>query len=89
MGSWCAFLAVLATFAVWRNRAREAVVPLVALVLWPLAAVAGAIRSFDGLQPSSRRSIYLFVLVGMATLGGVGLRADRRAAGGNHLRSGG
>lgn len=81
MGSWCAFLAVLAGFALWRNRAREAAVPLVALMLWPTAAVVGALRAFDDLQPSTRRLAYLFVLAGLATLAGLGLGVHRRVAG--------
>ena len=64
-----------------RNRAREATVPLVALMLWPAAALVGALRSFDDLQPSTRRLAYLFVLAGLATLGGMGLGANRRVAG--------
>ncbi|HEX2023488.1 MAG TPA: hypothetical protein VHF00_02195 [Acidimicrobiales bacterium] len=81
MGSWCAFLAVLAGFALSRNRARQAAVPLVALMLWPMAAVVGALRSFDDLQPSARRLAYLFVLAGLATLAGLSLGTNRRVAG--------
>jgi hypothetical protein len=80
MGSRCAFLAVLAGFALWRNRARQAAVPLGALMLWPVAAVVGALRSFDDLQPSTRRLGYLFVLAGLATLAGLSLGANRRVA---------
>lgn len=75
LGSWCAFLAVLATFALRRNRSNEATVPLMALVLWPVAAGLAALRSFDDLQPSSRRSVYFVLLLTLTALAAVALAA--------------
>ena len=86
MGSWCAFLAVLAAFALWRNRPRAAAVPLVALVLWPSAALVGAVRSFGDLQPSSRRLVYLLVVAGLAALAAVGFAARPSEDGGAWTR---
>jgi hypothetical protein len=77
LGSWCAFLAVLASFCVWRNRSDEATVPLLALVVWPLAAIVAALRSFDDLQPSSRRVGYLVLLIALAALAAAASAATR------------
>ncbi|HEX8771160.1 MAG TPA: hypothetical protein VF711_10375 [Acidimicrobiales bacterium] len=79
LGSWCAFLAVLATFAAWRNRTQEAVVPVMALLMWPVAAVVAALRSFNELQPSFRRSMYLAVAVVLAALAAAALAVCSRA----------
>ena len=71
LGSWCAFLAVLALFALWRDRRKEAAVPVLALLAWPLAGVLAAARSFGDLRPATRRAGYLVMLVGLAALAAV------------------
>jgi hypothetical protein len=73
IGAWCAFLAVVAVFAGARNSCREAAFPLRALVLWPAAGALAAIRSFDDLQPSGRRTAYLVLLAVLAVLAFVAL----------------
>jgi hypothetical protein len=78
LGSWCAFLAVLAGFALWRNRNEETTVPLMALVLWPAAGIVAALRSFDDLQPSSRRLAYLVLLAVLTALAAAPLLARSR-----------
>ena len=70
LGSWCAFLAVLALFALRRDRKNEAAIPLVALLAWPLAAVLAAVRSFGDLHPGSRRAVYVVMLIALAALAG-------------------
>ncbi len=80
IGAWCAFLAVNALFAAWRNRSHEAAFPMLALVLWPAAGIVAAIRSFDDLQPSGRRLAYLLLLAVLAVLGLAALTAGRRPA---------
>lgn len=81
LGSWCAFLAVIATFALARDRLQEATMPLMALVLWPAAAFLAALRSFDDLQPSARRLTYLVVLVALSALAGAAMSTGRRTRG--------
>lgn len=67
LGSWCAFLAVLAFFAIVRDRSDEASFARLALLLWPTAALVAAARSFDDLQPS-QRGAYLALVVALAAL---------------------
>jgi hypothetical protein len=84
LGSWCAFLAVLATFVVGRNRADEASIPLLALLLWPVAAMVGAIRSFDELQPPLRRLTYfgaVAALAGLAAFASAAVGSERQGSG--------
>jgi hypothetical protein len=83
LGSWCLFLSVVAGFALVRNRAHEARIPVFALVAWPVAATLAAVRSFDELR-SDRRAGYIVLVVALAALamaaaGGVaqGDRAQR------------
>lgn len=71
LGSWCAFLAVVAAFVAVRNRSEESHVALLALVIWPVAAIAAAVRSLHDLQPTSRRVPYLVGLVVLAVLAAV------------------
>ena len=84
VGSWCLFLCVLAGFSLWRNRAHEARIPILALVIWPMAAILAALRMFDDLQPPSRRSGYLVMVAVLAALAAASLaglpRSARRAA---------
>lgn len=80
IGSWCAFLAVLAIFAMWRARRCEATIPLLALVIWPIAAVVAGLRSFDDLQPSTRRLPYLVVVVVLGALAAAALAGRSRDA---------
>jgi hypothetical protein len=61
LGCWAAFLAVLAGFAALRDRWNEARLPLLALTLWPAAALGVALARFDDLD-SDRRSAYLVVV---------------------------
>lgn len=83
LGSWSAFLAVVALFLLVRNDHDESRVGLAALFLWPLAAVAATVRSFNDLQPASHRLSYLVAWLGLASLGGGAFAAYAvRAAGG-------
>jgi hypothetical protein len=70
VGSWAAFLATLAAYSAIRNRRPEAFIPAVALTLWPIAALLAALRSFDDLVSSTRRGVYLAVLVVLAMASG-------------------
>lgn len=72
LGSWATFLAVLAVVAAWRARAREALLPGLALVLWPVAAVAPVLRVPADLAPAAS-SPYLVVLALLGFLGAVAL----------------
>jgi hypothetical protein len=67
LGSWCLFLCVVAGFALVRNRAHEARIPVFALVAWPVAAALAAVRSFDELH-SERRARYIVLVVALAAL---------------------
>ena len=69
LGCWAAFLTALAVFVVVRNRWHEARTPLLALTLWPVGGLVGALRSFDDLAPPGRRAVYL---VGLAVAGAAG-----------------
>jgi len=77
VGSWCAFLAVIALFSLVRNRWNEAVIAIGALVLWPVGALAAALRSFDDLAPSGRRAAYLVVVVVLGAIAAAALVAGR------------
>jgi hypothetical protein len=77
LGCWAAFLAALAVFVVVRNRWHEARTPLLALTLWPVGGLVGALRSFDGLTPSGRRAAYLVGLAVGAAAGALVLAAGR------------
>jgi hypothetical protein len=66
IGAWCAFLAVIALFSAGRNRSHEVAFPMLALVLWPVGGIVAAIRSFDDLQPSGRRTVNLLLLGALA-----------------------
>jgi hypothetical protein len=76
VGSWALFLATLAGFAWWRSAVREALLPLLALTLWPLAGLLAGLRSYDDLA-SGNRAGYLVVLGALAVLGGVALSNAR------------
>lgn len=71
LGCWALFLGTLAVFAACRPAWREARLPLVALMLWPLAGIVAALSTFDDLE-SGRRAGYLAVL-GVLTLIGAAL----------------
>jgi len=77
LGCWAAFLAVLAAFVVVRNRWIEARTPLLALTLWPVGGLAGALRSFDDLAPSGRRAVYVVGLAVAAAAATLVLAAGR------------
>jgi len=77
LGCWAAFLTALAVFAVVRNRWHEARTPLLALTLWPVGGLVGALRSFDDLAPSGRRAVYVVALAVAAAAGALGLVAGR------------
>jgi hypothetical protein len=90
IGAWAAFLAVLAVHAAARPGRHEARVPVLALVIWPLAALVAGLVHFDDLRAGAPRLGYiatLCVLVVVATAIAIGDRAvhgvpsPRRAAG--------
>ena len=60
IGSWSAFLAVMATWAALRPS--EAKLPLVALVAYPAGALVAGLRSLPDLSPPGARWTYLAVL---------------------------
>lgn len=65
VGSWSAFLAILAVHAAVRPRWSEARVPIVSLVAFPLAALAAGLATLDELRAGPPRAAYL---VGLAVL---------------------
>jgi hypothetical protein len=77
LGCWAAFLTALAVFVVVRNRWHEARTPLLALTLWPVGGLVGALRSFDDLAPPGRRAAYLVGLAVAAVAGELVLVAGR------------
>ena len=83
-GSWAAFLAVLAALAAARPGRHEARVPVIALVLWPLAGLIAGVLHVDDLRAGAPRVAYLaglFVLAGLAGTVAIGDRAMRVAFG--------
>ncbi|MGH9033947.1 MAG: hypothetical protein ACRDZV_17625, partial [Acidimicrobiia bacterium] len=67
----------LALFVVVRNRWNEARTPLLALTLWPVGGLVGALRSFDDLAPSGRRAASVVGLGVAAAAGALVLVAGR------------
>ncbi len=68
-GSWAAFLALAAAYAVVRDRWDEARVPMLALAVWPLAALGAALVRLDDVRTGAPRVLYLAglgVLAGLA-----------------------
>jgi hypothetical protein len=82
LGCWALFLGVLAAFAAVRDRWNEARIPLLALVLWPAAALLAALTRYGDLVPS-RSVAYVIVvsvvLVVSAATAFAGRIAPRRA----------
>jgi len=72
LGSWCAFLAVLAVYSAVRNRRLEAFVPSIGLTVLPLMALVGALRTWDDMAGGGGRVGYVFALV-LLTVVGAGL----------------
>lgn len=60
VGSWSAFLAVMATWAALRPA--EAKLPLIALAAYPAGALVAGLRSLPDLSPPGARWAYLAVL---------------------------
>jgi hypothetical protein len=60
IGSWSAFLAVMATWAALRPA--EAKLPLIALIAYPAGALVAGLRSLPDLSPPDARWAYLAVL---------------------------
>jgi hypothetical protein len=81
VGAWLAFGAVLAAWPAVRGTAVEARLPLLALALYPLGALAAAGLHYDALGPPGRRLVYLLALALVAAFAGVSGRARRAAAG--------
>ncbi|MGH9051105.1 MAG: hypothetical protein ACRDY4_15360 [Acidimicrobiia bacterium] len=77
LGCWAAFLTALALFVVVRNQWNEARTPLLALTLWPVGGLVGALRSFDDLAPSGRRAASVVGLGVAAAAGALVLVAGR------------
>ena len=78
-GSWIALLAVLAGSAAWTNRAVEARLAGLALVLLPVGMLAAALRTIDGLDgawPGYAAALVVLAIVGAQ----VRVRAARRAS---------
>lgn len=83
IGSWAAFLAILAGWAAVRAGLRDTRMPLLALVLWPLAALVAAILHLDELRSGFPAVSYLgalSVLTGLAGLVMCSPRVTRSAA---------
>jgi hypothetical protein len=81
VGSWCAFLAVLASFALWRNRDNEAAVPIVALLIFPIGAIVAGFGPTTSSSRFSRRLGYFVTIVlvaGVATAVLAGRRRSRQ-----------
>lgn len=79
LGSWSAFLAVVALLA-RRDPGRGGLrVASTALVAWPVAALAAALRSFDDLQPAGRRAAYLALLATAALVAAAAARSAGEA----------
>lgn len=79
VGSWAAFLAVLAAYAAVRDRWSEARAPLLALVLWPLCGLWATLLHDRDIQPGGRRVGYILGMAGLAGLAGVVPAAGRRS----------
>jgi hypothetical protein len=69
LGSWCAFLAVLALYSAVRNRRLEAFVPAIGLTVVPLFALVGALRTWDDMAGGGGRAGYVFALVILTVVG--------------------
>jgi hypothetical protein len=78
LGCWAAFLAVLAAFAVIRDRWNEARIPLLALAAWPAAALLAALTRYGDLDPD-RRVAYVVVVVTVLAISAAMLVAGRDA----------
>ena len=82
LGCWALFLGVLATVAAVRDRWNEARIPLLALALWPAAALLAALTRYGDLV-TTRRVAYVIVvaivLVVSAATAIAGRDARRRA----------
>lgn len=86
VGAWAAFLAVVAAVAALRGRARESLLPALALVLWPLAGVAPALRVPADFAATGRTGYLVFLLV-LAALGGAALLTALHTVTGSQTRS--
>jgi hypothetical protein len=76
VGSWLAFLAVMAIWAAIRPS--EAQLPLIALIAYPAGALVAGLRSFPDLAPPGARWAYLVVLgLACAVFSGWLLRTGR------------
>jgi hypothetical protein len=78
LGCWALFLAVLAAFAAVRNRWNEARIPLLALALWPAAALLAALTRYGDLV-TSRRVVYVVVVAVVLVVSAVTAIAGRDA----------
>ena len=67
-GAWAAFLALLGAYAAFRATWEDVRVPLVALVAWPVAALAAAISRLDDLEAGAPRAAYLGTLILLASV---------------------
>jgi hypothetical protein len=75
-GSWAAFLAICASYAV-RARWEEARVPVLALAVWPACVLGAAVLRLDDLRSGAARPAYLAGLAILAATAGLVLVAER------------
>jgi hypothetical protein len=78
VGSWAAFLSILAAFAALRSTWRETQMPLVALVLWPVAALVAALLHLDELRDGAPTAVYVVGLVVLTSAAALVLAAAAR-----------
>ncbi len=79
VGSWAAFLALLAAGVVVRPRWAESRLALAALVTWPLVALAVALPHLDALRAGAPTWVYLAALPVLAGVPGATLASTLRA----------
>jgi hypothetical protein len=63
LAGWALLLATIAGWSAWRGRAAEAPLARIALVAFPIGALAAAARSFDDLDPDRRPAWIVALLV--------------------------
>jgi hypothetical protein len=77
IGSWAAFLAILAAFAALRPWWEQARIPVAALVLWPLGGLGATLPRLGDLRADESRIVYVVGMLVLSGLAAVALFPER------------